>query len=213
MEFDRLLEAFRGYTHFDLQSVALLFPGESPASLRSSLYRYAREGKLVSLRRSLYCFGPLYRSSPLHAPSAANLLYTPSYLSERWALAYYGVIPERVVTLTSVSTRVTRRFVNDLGEFAYRTLSAKLFFGFAAVQLSGAPVLIAECEKALLDLWYLESGEWTEARMEAYRFDVAGIRREHLAALAARFHSPRIDRAVRAWSAYCADSVAGERSL
>ncbi|MBQ9398373.1 MAG: hypothetical protein IJU08_07755 [Bacteroidales bacterium] len=41
-------------------------------------------------------------------------LYGPSYVSLHWALRWYGLIPERVETVTSVTTRHTREFENSL---------------------------------------------------------------------------------------------------
>jgi hypothetical protein len=61
--------------------------------------------------------------------------------------------------------RVPRTFKNDLGQFQYNHIKHKLFFGFGKPQNLSETFLMAEPEKALLDLWYLSSGPWTESRI------------------------------------------------
>lgn len=85
-------------------------------------------------------------------------------------MGFFGMIPEKVVLFTNISTRVTRRFTNDLGEFAYASLRQDLFRNFSKQSIDGIPVWIADPEKALLDHWYLHDGEWSMKRMEGMRF-------------------------------------------
>jgi hypothetical protein len=61
-------------------------------------------------------------------------------------------------------------------------------------------VLLAEPEKALLDLWHLERGAWDRARMAGMRFQQMELtNQERLVDYARRFRSPRIERAVEHW--------------
>jgi len=53
----------------------------------------------------------------------ANKMYQPSYISLHSALAFYGIIPEAVVQITSVSSMKTAFFRNPFGEFSYKTMS------------------------------------------------------------------------------------------
>ncbi len=213
MRFEELLKAFRGQPVFDISSVSLVFAHESATTVRSSLYRFARDGKIVALRRGLYVFAEPWRSTAPHAPYLARHIYAPSYLSERWALSYYSVIPEKASRLTCVGTRVTRHFSNPFGEFQYRTVAVSLFYGYEECTLSAWPVLIARPEKALLDLWYLESGEWSAERMASFRFDPEPIDMAALKALSAGFDSPRIGRALAVWERYREEECLGERPI
>ncbi len=111
----------------------------------------------------------IYRKAPLSPLRLANEMYKPSYLSGAWALSYYDLIPEKAVTYTSVTTRVTRSFQNKLGTYAYSSLKKEFFFGFVFTQIDGG-VWIAEPEKALLDYWHLMRGEWTKERLMEMRF-------------------------------------------
>ena len=71
------------------------------------------------------------------------------------ALAYYHLIPESVYGITSASTRKTMGFKTTLGEFTYRTILPKLYFGFEYLPSHGRYCKIASPEKALLDYFYL----------------------------------------------------------
>ncbi len=212
MKFDELLDRFNGEAYFDYASVALLFP-EGDESIRTALYRFRKSARLLELRRGLYAFAERYRKIPLTGPVVAGALYPPSYLSERWALSFHGVIPEKTVTYTSVTPRTTKIFDNAWGHFTFRTLASALFTGFAIETIIGAPVRIATPEKALLDLWHLEEGEWTETRMESMRFEAGAIELEKLVASAESSGIPRLRRAAGAWVRYAGKTMEGRIDL
>jgi len=199
MKFESFYEKFNDQAWFDLESVKVLFYDETETSLRTSLYRFMREGKLTSLRRGLYTFLPPFCKKEVNGPTLANQLYYPSFLSERWALGWYGIIPEKVPMYTSLTPRGTQEFSNNMGRFRYRKIQQKLFTGFRSVQISGEPVLVAEPEKALVDLWYLEPGEWTEERLHSWRFSPSDISLVALHDWVQRFDSPKIFRAFKIW--------------
>jgi len=85
----------------------------------------------------------------------ANRIYNPSYVSFEAAISYYGLIPEAAYGITSVSTRRTYRFRTTIAEFSYRTLTARLFFGYNIIRYNGKAFKIASPEKAILDYLYL----------------------------------------------------------
>jgi hypothetical protein len=205
MRFEELLAVLHEQSFFDFETVSLFFAGESPASVRTSLYRFVKDRKLISLRRGLYTFSVRYRKAELSGTRAANILYQPSYLSERWALSWYGIIPEKTVIFTSVTPRVTRKFSNDLGIFQYRTISGSAGAGTVYSIIAGQQILIAEPEQALLDFWYLEGGVWTADKMESMRFEPEMIDIDRLRFLSENFHSKTIDTSVRNWKIW-ADS-------
>jgi len=72
-------------------------------------------------------------------------------VSTIYALGYYDLIPEKVIDVTSVTTKKTAKFTNPFGTFIYQHLKTSLFFGFKEIEdENGFPVLIAEPEKAVL---------------------------------------------------------------
>ncbi len=201
MKFLDLLDRFGDQPYFDYPSVCLLF-GESDEATRTALYRFRRAGKILELKRGLFTFSDIYRKAGLTATELAGVLYAPSYLSELWALSWYGLIPEKTVLYTSVTPRATRSFENSFGRFRYRSLKSTLFFGFRTETFMGASVRIATPEKALVDLWYLESGEWTVDRMESMRFEPNVIDASSLAETVRIADSLRLSEALRAWNNY-----------
>ncbi len=185
---------------FDLASVIQL-TGERRDTIRVQLSRWCRSGKLIPLRRGMYAFPEVGTAVTINRAALANSLYSPSYLSTYWALGFYGLIPEKVVVYTSVSSRVTRSFQNPLGAFQYRAIRQNAFFGYEPREIGGGNVLIAKPEKELLDLWYLESGEWTEARMREMRFqNTEVVNRSRLTAFAERYRSARLVKTAGMWS-------------
>ena len=83
----------------------------------------------------------------------ANHIYGPSYLSMETALSHYGLIPERVYTVTSMTTKASKEFKTSIGLYSYSYLPLPYFaFGIKNVILHDKQqVLMASPEKALAD--------------------------------------------------------------
>jgi predicted transcriptional regulator of viral defense system len=213
MKFDELLTLMDGQGWFDLATVVQL-SGHPASGLVAQLHRWIKAGRLVSLRRGMYAFAEKYRRTPIHATQLANRIYAPSYLSIHWALGFYGLIPEKVVAYTSVTSRVPKNFTNDFGVFTYRHLKPSVFFGYRRVLIDGAPVLLAEPEKALLDFLYLEPGSWGRERLLGMRFqNMELVKAKRLAEYADRFGSPRVTAGVSIWCALASDEKKGTVEL
>ncbi|MFC1672266.1 type IV toxin-antitoxin system AbiEi family antitoxin domain-containing protein [Planctomycetota bacterium] len=157
MKYEKLLELLGNQGFFDLASVAQL-SGDRRETIRVQLHRWCRAGKLLPLRRGMYAFPESYRPGRVGHAELANALLAPSYISTYWALGFFGLIPERVVTYTSVTSRTPTTFENHFGTFTYRHVKPEAFFGYRQVDFEDRTALLAEPEKALLDLWYLEKG-------------------------------------------------------
>ena len=138
---------------------------------RNTLTRWCRKGLLVKLRNEYYAF-PDYRQMPGFSRIVANRIYSPSYVSLQSALSFYGMIPEEVIQLTSITTLKTASFNNAFGAFHYRNVKESLYFGYDIKMMDGGRgVLIATPEKAILDLLYLNPFYETEQDMEDLRLD------------------------------------------
>jgi len=138
---------------------------------RNNLTRWCKKGLLVKLRNEFYAF-PEYKKVPDFARYVANRIYQPSYISLHSALSFYGIIPEEVVNMTSVTTLKTAKFTNDFGTFFYQHVNTSLFFGYEPKALiDGRALLFAKAEKALLDLLYLNPYYKTEEDMLNLRLD------------------------------------------
>ena len=101
----------------------------------------------------------------------ANKIYAPSYISLESALAYYQVIPESVLGVTSISARKTQQFESAWGRFSYRSMKPLFIFGYQVIQSElKLRFAIAEFEKAVLDYLYLNPGINAEADFEGLRW-------------------------------------------
>lgn len=87
---------------------------------------------------------------------AASIL-SPSYLSFDYALSFYGLIPEKVVPITSASLNVRKNktFVNRFGRYEFSDIPAGAFSeGLTYVGSGDYMVKIATKEKAICDSLY-----------------------------------------------------------
>ena len=81
-------------------------------------------------------------------------ILSPSYLSFDWALSFYGLIPEKVVSITSASLgkRKNKTFINRFGRYEYSDISFKAFSeGLTYLERGDYIVKIAMKEKAICD--------------------------------------------------------------
>lgn len=138
---------------------------------KNTLGRWVEKGWLIRLRSSFYCF-PEHLGEAGFEWYVANRIYKPSYISLHSALAFYGMIPEAVVQVTSVTSLKTAGFISPFGSFQYHSISRDLMFGYDLLTtLTGRSFMMAQPEKALLDLLYLYSFYNTPAEMESLRLD------------------------------------------
>ena len=205
MKFDDILRAFGDKPWFDFEMVHLV-SGEAAACVHTELYRWRRAGKLIELRRGFFVLAEPWRRYPLNGAELAGGLYEPSYLTGAWALARCGALPREAAQApggppryTSATARPAKAFENALGRYEYAALPRELLFGAETAAIGGGAARIALPEKALLDWWLIEGGDWDEARMEAAGLDPAPIDIGRLKAAAARADRPRLARAVRAF--------------
>lgn len=126
--------------------------------------------KVIRVARGFYFFsGEKMTESRLMA--AANRVYCPSYISLQSALSIYGLIPETVTAVTSVSTRKTRRIETPFGRLIYRTIKPAAYSGYDVVLSNEFGFIIASPEKAIVDLLYLEPSIRTKEDIEEIRID------------------------------------------
>ena len=112
-----------------------------------------KKGLLIRLKRGLYVVTPEISGKELSVGLIANHIYGPSYVSLHWALRFYGLIPERIDTVTSITTRHTREFENSLGRFTFRGVTPDYFpIGIKSQDDAGLHFLLASPEKAICDM-------------------------------------------------------------
>jgi hypothetical protein len=137
-----------------------------------------KAGDVVRVKKGLYVFGPESRQTAICRESLANLIYGPSCISLEYALSYYGLIPERVETITSVTPKRDKEFNTPLGRFTYRYLSASKYPHAIEQQWIDHqhPILIASPEKALCDYVVLNKIRSISNKQEAKKFLLDDLR-------------------------------------
>ena len=114
--------------------------------------RDAKNGLLFRINRGIY-----ETDSSTDPYLLASSILSPSYLSFDFALSYYGLIPEKVVSVTSASLNVrkNRTFINAFGRFEFSDIPADAFSeGLTYIEEGNYIVKIATKEKAICDSLY-----------------------------------------------------------
>ena len=194
---------------FDVFDYTVLVSALSDYSkARDKITKLLDSGNIVRIKKGLYCFAETLRKHALSREYVANLIYGPSYVSLEYAMAYHGLIPERVNIVTSVTTRRSRDFDTPFGRFSYRRMTENRYNCAADLaESAGISFLMATPEKALTDK------VWTDKRLtnpsvseiEEYLIDDLRLDPERLAELAGErlrriglaFSSRKIDNLIR----------------
>jgi predicted transcriptional regulator of viral defense system len=141
---------------------------------------------LVQLKRGLYIPGTKLDIAPPEPLLIANHLYGPSYISLDTALSHWGLIPERVYEISSVTTKNSKMYKTAVGRFSYKNMPLPYYsFGIKQVQLTKKQtVLMASMEKALCDKIITTSGvllrsvkQTLELLIEDFRIDENYLRK------------------------------------
>jgi len=86
-----------------------------------------KNGDLIRIKNGLYIIPNKNDEASISKELVANHLYGVSYVSLETALTYYGMIPERVYTVRSMTTKRAKTFITPLGNFEYKTVPADYF--------------------------------------------------------------------------------------
>lgn len=141
---------------------------------RAKVTRMLKARELIRVKKGLYVFGESYRRRMYSLEILANKVYGPSYISLEYALSFYGMIPEYVSEVTSVTSKRKRAYVTPVGRFSYTPLPLALYaIGYTLALISDdREALIASPEKALADLLYVRKIKIsTEAELEQLLFE------------------------------------------
>lgn len=136
--------------------------------LDALLKRALGSGEIVRIRRGLYMLSPPYQKCAPNPLALAQHVYGPSYIGLESALSFYGLIPEAVYSVASVSLSRSRSFETPVGRFDFVRVPQSCFF--AGVERHELPngngaVLISSPLKSLADLVYVRRLDMTPATL------------------------------------------------
>jgi hypothetical protein len=119
-----------------------------------------KQGILVMIKNGLYVPGP---ASLVREPEPfllANHIWGPSYVSLESAMSYWGLIPERVYEISSVTTMLSKTYNTSTGRYSYIHMSSPYYaMGIQQRKLSDRQhILIASPEKSVCDKVVATSG-------------------------------------------------------
>lgn len=177
--------------------------GKSGENLNYWVKKLIRQQELIPLKKGLYTTrlyllglekNPVLRQAYLEY--LANITRYPSYISLEYALSKYGLIPEGVFSLTSVTLKSSRIYVNSLGNFIYRNIKKDLFGGFKNEAFEEKRVKIATKAKALFDFLYLRKAQPLDSLRINWDVFLANDR-EEFAAIVKKSGSPKMERILK----------------
>lgn len=190
------------YEEFDY--LTLLEGLKKYARPRDKISALLRSATIIRVKKGLYTFGPSYRREIYSRELLANWIYGPSYISLEYALSRYGMIPERVEIITSVTCAKDRAFQTPAGRFSYWSVPIRAYWiGVDRIELAGnRGFLMATREKALADKVCQDRGAAIRSlkRLDAYLLNDLRIDPDTLreldpaatAAIAQRWQSARV---------------------
>ncbi len=170
---------------------------------RDAITRLIREESIIRVKKGLYVFGKSWRRQPLTLEPLANMIYGPSYISLDYALFYYGLIPEKVITLSSMTSKRATLFQTPVGNFEYvhihpEKMAVGLVLGETFNQVN---FMIASPEKALCDKLDRLKGITNIQKLDEYivsglrieKMDLRNMRTEIIQEISAVYKNPVID--------------------
>lgn len=195
MKWDELLQVVGKEPVF--HSSLLLAGSVDPVDMGRQLSRWVRSGKLIQFRRGLYALSKQHQKTSPHRFLIANRLKRASYVSMQSALEHYGLIPEYVPSVSSVTTGRPETVSTPVGSFIFRHIRTELFREYRTIVIDDRQsVFMAAPEKALLDLLYLTPGSDNLNYLRGLRLqNITKINLEFLAELAKSTGSQKLQRA------------------
>ncbi len=149
--------------------IASLFPEVKTKSAKVA--QLEKAGEIIRLRRNLFVVNPEETNQPLSSGLIANHLLAPSYVSMQTALRYYGLIPEAVYTIQSMTFKAAKEFNTPVGNFCYYHISREAYpIGITQIKERNGVYIMATPEKALCDLIANLPGINLRYRKEALEF-------------------------------------------
>jgi len=169
------------------------------ANKNNKIYRDIRDGKLFKIVKGLY---ETDKNTPGYL--LAGSIYGPSYISFEYALAFYGLIPERVTTITCATfdKKKKKQYDTDFGTFTYRDIPMLAYpEEIILKEENNYSYQIATPEKALCDKLYtlsplnnyfnLENMLFNDLRIDEDEFNKLNV--DKIEMLSNLYHSTNVE--------------------
>lgn len=123
-------------------------------SPKDKIANLEKNGSIIRLKKGVFVVSPELSEQKISRELVANHLYGPSYISLESALSFYGLIPEKVYSVRSVTTKRARHFETAIGNYDYITVPDVYYsIGIRQEIINNEyAYLIASPEKAICDM-------------------------------------------------------------
>ena len=143
---------------------------------RDKIRNLVQNQDIIRVKKGIYVLGPGY-NKPYNKYVLANMMYGPSYVTAQTALSYWGLIPERVELIISMTFKRKKFFSTPVGDFSYLYCRKRVYsIGVRLEEAGNAKrIFMAAPEKALCDLFasqtHLQSQEDVRESLGLMRLD------------------------------------------
>jgi len=136
----------------------------SIGAVRKRVAAMSQAGWLIRLKKGLYL--AVTDISALGFTDVSELVIAQSlnhdsYISFESALQYHGMFDQMLARVDSVTSRTTKTYQVLQTTYTFSCIKADLYFGFTQESINHQQVNLAEKEKAILDLLYFRSSDYT----------------------------------------------------
>ncbi len=154
---ERVFKLSPPYGLFDRTVIHNLFPRETAGAIKLLVYRAVNNGEIVRLKPGVYLPAKEFRKENPHPFVLSSVLHFPSHVSLESSLAFYGIIPEAVFSVSCVSPQRSRSYKTPEGLFSFLRVSCKNpADGVKAVKLDkNGWAFIAEPVRAIADMIFV----------------------------------------------------------
>ena len=153
-----ILSHFDHQPFFSIEGFRQVSGMENPQHVRNLLYRWAKAGYLLQLKKGIYMTHSFFNNHSqdyFFLKMVSAILEPLSYVSLETILQEHNILTEITYPITSITTKNTKRINNSLGTFSYRHIREELYAGFQIEEYYGVQIAQASLAKALFDLLYL----------------------------------------------------------
>jgi len=159
----------------------------SLATIRVMMHRLAQRGEIIRLEKGVYCLNV----EKVDFMAYACERYAPSYISFETALSVHNILSQKTFHITLATTNRTKKKSVLDREMNYHHIDNRRYWGYGRV----GGYLLADPEKAFLDLLYLSLRGW--ATCDTQEMNLSLFNKKKLRTYAKRFDFPEMEKKVR----------------
>lgn len=173
-----LFKQFSNYAPYPIPHQVLLSILKQYKRPNDKIHDLLTKKEIISLKKGLYVTGSLIEGGQQNIELIANHLTGPSYISLDYALSFYGLIPEKVFEVSSITVKVSKKFKTPLGIFTYTHLPLPYYsFGLCQLVISvNQYAVMASAEKAICDKIICTKNVRLRSKQDAYHFLINDLR-------------------------------------